>query len=197
VKASGRKVQVFQFVSDIDKYDVVLYLDCDILVLGRLEGILRAVRAPDKLYTCREMGPECHTHDQRFWSLAGGYTEEQVAALKRDDIGCFNAGQFVFRPTPQIAEHFAAVSRLIDDRPGGFWEQSYLNHHFNLHRAVDDTVLTPYVQLGVRRAPVLPGILLAHFSDAAMPWQHKLYFMTMFVLQTQQDEYVREDRLLI
>lgn len=184
VQASARKMQVFQLVPDIQAYDVVLYLDCDVLVLGRLDGLLRAVSKsdkPDALYTCREGGPAAHAH--RYWSL-GAYTDDQLAAFEREDVGVFNCGQFAFRPTPRVAAHFAAVCRLIDDDPQrrGFWEQAYANHHFNLARAVDDTVLddtvlTPLVKLAARRPPAPPGVLLAHFSCATLPWHEKLHLM--------------------
>lgn len=182
VQASMRKMQVFQLVPDIEQYDVVLYLDCDTMVLGRLDDMLRAVSSPDKLYTCREEGAEGHKRE--FWSL-GHYTDEQLAELENDNVGVFNCGQFAFRPTPTMAAHFAAVCRLIDEdvERRGFWEQAYANHHFNLSRAIDDTVLTPRVELGARLPPPpeKENVLIAHFSDASMPWRRKLQYMLAWV----------------
>lgn len=176
VSASMRKMQAFRWVPDIRAYDVVLYLDCDTLVLGRLDEVLRGVSAPDKLYTCREEGPDGHTRG--YWSL-GRYTQQQLEGMRRDGVGTFNCGQFAFKPTPEMEAHFAAVCRLTEEDVDrrGFWEQAYANHHFNASRAVDDTVLTPCVLLAARKPPAPPGVVIAHFTDASMPWWLKFQCM--------------------
>lgn len=175
VAASMRKVEAFR-IPGIERYDAVVYLDCDVLVAGRLDPVFEAVTA-DVLYTVREGGPECH--DRGYWTL-GRYTPEQLAALREAGTGVFNAGQFAFRPSAAMRDHFAAVKRLIDERTPDtpfFWEQSFMNHHFNLAGATDDGPLTPLVHLAACRDPPPPTALLVHFSDASVPYTEKLRCM--------------------
>jgi len=160
-------------------YDAVLYLDCDTLVLGALDPLFDAVAAgpSDRLHVCREAGPEGHAHTPElpYWSIEGALHSRELEALLQQDTGVFNCGQFAFRPTPAMAEHFVRARALMREVPGGFWEQSYANHHFAAKaRATHEAVLTPLVHLAAREAPAPAGTLIAHFSAAGTFWERKL-----------------------
>lgn len=175
VSSSMRKIDVFNALPSVVKYDVVLFLDCDIVVLGPLNPIFNGIKRPDMLYTCREHGPDHHTHI--FWSL-GSYTREQLQTFVDKDIGVFNCGQYAFVPSHEMKRHFDVVRSLIASHKGRFfYEQSFMNYHFNGTQAIDDTVLTPHVHLHALTTPAPPTTLIVHFANASVPWQVKLAHM--------------------
>lgn len=174
VHASRRKAACFDLIPGLAAHDRVLFLDCDTLVLQPLRRLLDADLHPARLHSVREWGPDGHAIP--FWSLQL-YTPEQLARMEADGTGTFNAGQFMFRPTPEMRAHFDAVQRLLAAHPHGFYEQAAMNHHFNLAGATDESLLTPAVHLFARRPPAPPGALLAHFCDFTLPWPRKLELM--------------------
>lgn len=157
----------------LKEYDAVLYLDCDIIVCAPLDPLFDAIVDPTKLYTCREGGP--HNHAHIYWSLLV-HPPDALETFVRNDVGVFNAGQFGFVPSGAMYNHFANIARLMKTHVGPYFvEQSFMNHYFASRPECVDAALTPHVKLAARSFE--PGYVLAHFTDATLPWPIKLEMM--------------------
>lgn len=164
-----------------------LYLDCDIVVCGRLDPVFDSVTEPGILYTCSETcAAAANGHAQPFWSL-GLHSPETLDDLLVREVPVFNCGQFAFVPGPLMAARFANVRRLIaahGDAPH-FYEQGFMNHYFCTEGrgCADPSVLSGRVRLeaGVwepwMEIRTRPDMLLAHFCDYTMAWRDKLAAM--------------------
>ncbi len=176
VAASMRKVEVFDW-PEIQSYDTVLFLDCDVVVAASLESVFESLEREDLLHVCPEGGVDDHAAGSH--SLA--YSPAQLAAYAAEGVRPFNCGQFVFRVSESMRGHFAAVRELIRTWRGPyFYEQSFMNHHFGLSRATTTVPLEAATKLFAREVdaegPVRP---ILHFSDTTLHWRRKLALMQL------------------
>lgn len=179
-ETSMRKLDIPDYLR---QYDVVLYLDCDILVTASLDPLFALVRDKTKLYAVREGGPQHHGHI--FWSLLR-HTCADLASFAERDMGVMNAGQFAFVPSETMYRHFAAMRTLICEHDGPYFvEQSFMNHYFaSVAPDAIDWSLSGFVKLSARQYE--PGFTLAHFADSSMPWHRKLELMNAWMAQQEQ-----------
>lgn len=208
VQASMRKVEVFDWPGIVD-YEKVLYLDCDVAVLGDVSRDIFGRMDPDAehLFVCTE-APD-RTHRMAWFSLPGGYTEDDLLGLERDGVRPFNCGQFAFSLRPcfrsnvpdnpkgsatqrDMQEHFAAVRAMMAERlhkKDYFYEQSFMNHHFNLHRATDNGRLLDSVTVLHNQARELEQrvrtAVLYHVCDASMSRASKAAVMRQIRAQAR------------
>lgn len=130
-RASMRKLEVFQYIKNIEKYDVVLYIDTDILVIESLYNCCLDIFNMNEdiaVYTEHD-SQDNHTHI--FWSLHE-YTESELELFQLHDIKVFNAGFFGFRPSATVKHDFATLCDTMQkwDKPF-FYEQSFMNVFYN------------------------------------------------------------------
>jgi hypothetical protein len=138
-EASMRKIEIFNY--NIQSYDVVLYIDSDILIDCSLEDICNKITITDKLCVGSE---KCllDGHKMIYWSL-NNYTQSHFEYFRQNNIYAFNAGLFGFKPTNQMKNHFTAIKSIIKSHTGEyFYEQSFMNYYFNLINGTDRTVFT-------------------------------------------------------
>ena len=181
---SMRKVQIPE---NLRKYERVLYLDCDIIVCASLDPLFDMIKDEGVLYTCTEGGPQNHRHI--FWSLLS-HTRETLETFQEKNIGVFNAGLFGFIPSDPMYAHFDTIQKMMDGHDGPYFlEQSFMNHYFAEQSANVSPCFTPRVKLEARE--YVGGFILAHFTDASMPWRRKLAMMDAWTLKL--DEVTRID----
>ena len=138
-EASMRKIDIFNY--DIQSYDVVLYIDSDILIDCSLEDACNKINMTDKLCVGSEKS-NLDGHKEIYWSL-NNYTYEQLEYFRQNNIYVFNAGLFGFKPTNQMKNHFTAIKSIIKSHTGAFfYEQSFMNYYFNLINSTDRSVFT-------------------------------------------------------
>ncbi len=126
-ESSMRKLDVFDYPL-VRTFDKVVFIDSDIVTHCDVDSIAMKITDPGKLYVYTEDFPNGHTH--LYFSLCN-YTQEQLESLK--DVGVFNAGLFGFIPSEIMKQHFDNVRSLIRNHTGKFYyEQSFMNVHFNL-----------------------------------------------------------------
>jgi hypothetical protein len=93
----------------------------------------------------------------------------------------FNCGQFAFVQSDIMRAHFSAVRHCIATTKAAnlpfFYEQSFMNHHFNINGRIDDSVFTPVTDLRAMNNSASDGIFIAHFATANVPWDVKLHHM--------------------
>jgi lipopolysaccharide biosynthesis glycosyltransferase len=179
VDASMRKVCIFDY-ANIHDYDKVMYLDCDIVVCNDLAKLFYQIRNPETLYTCSEVCVP-HPHENILFSLLS-YTPEQLEYLNSTCKPVFNCGQFAFVQNEIMRNHFSAVRHCIkttkDANLPYFYEQSFMNHHFNINGKIDDSVFTPVTDLRAMNNSLSDeNLCIAHFATANIPWDVKLLHM--------------------
>lgn len=179
IDASMRKVCIFDY-PHINQYDNVLYLDCDIIVCKDLAPLFKNIRYNDTLYTCSELAVT-RPHELIFFSLLN-YTPQQLEYLYGMGKTGFNCGQMAFKASQAMCDHFACVRRDIATAKATnhpyFYEQSFMNYHFNLYGKVDDNVLTPITDLTPWNSNQLDvNVYIAHFANIDRPWDYKLHHM--------------------
>lgn len=178
--ASISKLKVFHWRDDMDQhYDVVMYLDADVLATGDLSELLRAdALRPGFLYASKE-SDDVRDHLQKWWSL-GDYTEDDLAHFERTGMRPFNAGCFLMRIEEggTMAGHFEFILDWIAtyDREY-FYEQCFMNVYFNRRGIVayDRLTAAEYVMFPGRGVEY-PGRIV-HFCNAEAPSTAKLATM--------------------
>jgi hypothetical protein len=179
VQACMRKIEVFDW-KGIAECAAALYLDCDVVVTG---DVVARILRPTAAETGAQQGQlrvrtERYPHTNGWFSLPGGYTPEQCASMDADGVRPFNCGQFAFAPLADgMQERFAAVRRLVKGHVGEhFYEQSFMNHLFNLQRATDNGALLD-AQVVLFARTLLAGATLHHVCDASLSRDFKLATM--------------------
>lgn len=147
VDCSMRKTEIFRY-KRIDRYEKVLYLDCDLIVLGDLESeLFSKIQNLDdpRLHVCVERW-DIAEHTGEFFGFRD-YSMETIAEFARRGIFVFNCGQFAFAVNDAMKRHFEEICSEIEEvkRLGNkkyFYEQSFMNHHFNTRFATAQTLHT-------------------------------------------------------
>lgn len=186
IHASMRKVEIFRFPY-LHKYAKVLYLDCDVIVEGSVEPIFNVVTNPAKLYVLPELQEITH---YGFNRTDQPYTTQELEMFKKEDIRAFNAGQYAFVVSPVMNIHFEDIANEIRTCYDGklhFYEQSFMNTHFNKLRAVDYAI-SPYCHMPLMFPTSPPRPIIYHFAMMNMDHNRKLACMI------RQHEILENDR---
>ena len=189
VKACMRKIEVFDW-KGLAEYGTALYLDCDVVVTGDVVGRIMDPVLASSIPTGDRWGErgllrvrtEAYPLDNPWFSLPpgpSGYSPQQLADMTAEGLRPFNCGQFAFVPLADgVQEHFAAVRMLVKGHSGDhFYEQSFMNHHFNLRRATDRGALLDSQVVLFARGTRVPGATLHHVCDASLGRETKLAAM--------------------
>jgi lipopolysaccharide biosynthesis glycosyltransferase len=179
IQASMRKTQIFQW-PHIRKYEKVLYLDSDILVLEDIKYMFEYAFDPNCIYVVPERTFPLNPHNHIFFSLQD-YSTEEMLELQQKGIMGFNCGQFMFNPSDEMQSHFENVCSLIANFKGEyFFEQSFMNRYFNTRCNLDYDHMEKHVQLSPKQYKYEQGKTIYHFLDAGCHYTNKL---------TQMNEY--------
>lgn len=143
VESSMRKLEIFNY-KNVDMYKNILYLDSDIVVCGDLNVIIDRELEDGILYVKKETDNTERLRDLTFGLCK--YTEEDMRMFKETNRHPFSAGHFLFKNGNMMREHFKNIITFIsswNDRY--FYEQSFLNHYFQLNGQYNDILLEPYI----------------------------------------------------
>ena len=148
VHVSMRKTEIFSF-ANINEYEKVLYLDCDIVVCGPLEPMMEVVKCDDVLYVVPESS-DIMQHTCAFFQMQDKpYDLKTLNEFATKNIYTFNCGQFAFKVTDAMVIHFKEIANQIHtsyDPALHFYEQCFMNNHFNRLGAVSYDI-SGYVRL--------------------------------------------------
>lgn len=178
MQSSMRKVEIFK--TDIEKYDKILYLDSDIVVTGPLGPIFDCIKEPDKLYTKKE-----GSHTDIYWSRADSpYDAATLARFKNNGISSFNCGQFAFKNSPEMRQHFENVLNEINRvfNPSiHFYEQVFMNNYFCTgEHLLYDLDTKCHIFNSADPSHESTGAIINHFANASCHWSRKLVHMANF-----------------
>ena len=118
VEASKLKVNIFDY-PNIYNYDKILYLDADIICKGNITNIfdydsqdkLEVVEAPIMTWSTTVF-PNIIKSATLSHSLSF-FTEKDKVYILKNNPSVFNAGQFYFKNTEQMKEHFNNIKWLM------------------------------------------------------------------------------------
>lgn len=174
VESSMRKTEIFDFGA-LGQYEKVLYLDADTVVTGALAPLFDAVTDGDLLYVVPERDAE---HTTRYYQCGDDpYDACTLEGFRASGICPFNAGQFAFKRSASMRAHFEALASHVKryDPALHFYEQSFMNNHFNRLGRVD-YALEKYVKLFACQGVDCERIV-QHFCDTSVPFFQKLECM--------------------
>lgn len=129
VEASMQKLNIYDY-KNIKKYEKILFLDLDIMVIGDIGVVFDKKIYPNKIYSSNH----CYDVDMHnmVYNTIQKYSVEQIARFRSSNIFPFNAGQFLFLNTPTMRLHFKNIRKFIKKWEGKyFFEQSFMNTYFN------------------------------------------------------------------
>ena len=182
VQCSMRKIEIFNY-PEIDNYDKILYLDSDIIALKNISILFDTELDPNILYVKAE---ENATHQTMLHSL-GLYTYEDGQFFTKNNIKPFCCGHFLFKNSFEIKNHFNHVINLVNliksqNKPY-FYEQSFMNHYFNLNNLTNSEFLHKYIGMhrneskNILEAIDISDPYIIHVCNYCMSSFNKLNFM--------------------
>lgn len=137
VEASMMKTKIYSY-PNISNYNKILFLDVDIICKGNIEDVFEEnTNGKLSVVTSPLMNREIALKPIKAAVLShslGVFTEKNKEDILKNNITVFNAGHFYFENTKQMEKHFENLNWLIEVWPGAyFYEQSFMNHYFNLN----------------------------------------------------------------
>jgi len=183
IKASQNKLRVFDY-DRIKRYGKILFLDCDVICLKDVDKIFKQDIHTDRLYTARNLDLTMRHHS----TFPHGFDflgEEHIAAMSELGQLPFNAGQFLFRASRKMRQHFNNVNWFMSNWSGEyFFEQSFMNYYFCKAGLTDDTVLQKYVSVICTTDEVegqtTENTCLVHFIAPPLNAKAKLEYISEF-----------------
>lgn len=151
VEASMVKTKIFLY-PEINCYGKILFLDADIICRGDFTDIfsyspkekIEVVKSP---LIKREFTGFTNLYKSAVLSHSlSFFTESDQEYILKHNPPVFNAGHFYFENTEQMEQHFKNINWLIDVWPAAyFYEQSFMNHYFNLYGLSSYELLDKYI----------------------------------------------------
>ncbi len=132
-----RKLDICDF-SQAMGYDVILYMDVDILVQRSIQKILQRVASNvDVLHAVKE--DEDFNHP--FFGFER-YTEKEKLDMAAKGMTTFNDGTFAFVPSATMLRHFRNIKEFAisnESLRNKYYDQSFFNDYFNSRGLVSTT----------------------------------------------------------
>jgi hypothetical protein len=171
VAASAARLDIFDF-PEITKYEKILYLDTDVLVIRPLKPVFD-LATEDRLYALEEGSLDSEV-PYDYWGK-DLFAPGEVAAMK-DKTG-FSAGVLLFKNTETIRDLFQRIKAHIASTPGvGFFEQAHMVYNAIKSGLKDNQAMKPYVAINETSAKTTKTIL--HFAGS--PGDHQSKYAKMF-----------------
>ena len=145
IEASKKKVSIYKY-PQLNEYQNVLFLDCDIVAVGDMTDIFRNLKS-DTFYSVKNKNLHCghfRTIHHGFTTLSEAFVDEMRVAQQHP----FNAGQFMFKPSERVLKHFDNVQWFMENWPSEyFFEQCFMCYYFCNAYMSDTSLLAKYIGL--------------------------------------------------
>ena len=146
VAASQNKTRVFEYES-INEYNNILFLDCDIVCIKDVNTIFKQNLKTDTIYTAYNLNLN-YGHHKTFHHGFEMLTEDFVSEMRINKQMPFNAGQFLFKNSERMREHFSNVCWFMKNWAGEyFFEQAFMCYYFCKAYLTDSTVLQKHMSI--------------------------------------------------
>lgn len=172
VAASAARLDIFDFPEVAEKYEKILYLDTDVLVIRPLKPIFD-LATEDRLYALEEGSLDLEV-PYDYWGK-DLFAPGEVAALE-DKTG-FSAGVLLFKNTETIRALFQRIKAHIATTPGvGFFEQAHMVYNAIKSNLKENQAMKPHVAINETSVKTTKTIL--HFAGS--PGDHQSKYAKMF-----------------
>lgn len=146
VAASQNKTRVFEYES-INEYNNILFLDCDIVCIKDVNTIFRQNLKTETLYTAYNLNLNYSFH-KTFHHGFEMLTDDFVQEMRINKQMPFNAGQFLFKNSERMREHFNNVCWFMENWAGEyFFEQAFMCYYFCKAYLTDSNVLQKHMSI--------------------------------------------------
>ena len=176
VAASAARLDIFDF-PEVAKYEKILYLDTDVLVVRPLAPVFD-LATEDRLYALEEGSLDSEV-PYDYWGK-DLFAPGEVAALE-DKTG-FSAGVLLFKNTETIRTLFERIKTHIATTPGlGFFEQAHMVYNTIKSGLKENQAMKPHVVINETSTKTAKTIL--HFAGS--PGDHQSKYGKMFGFMRQ------------
>ena len=182
VEASKNKTQIYAF-EDVDQYDKILFLDCDIVAVGDVAGVFEVCDAHNALYTARGVNMSFQHHrtiHHGFDVVRQSFINEMMDTRQYP----FNAGQFMFRNSSSMRQHFLNLNWFMNVWPGEyFFEQAFMCYYFCKAQMTNDALNSKLALIStvVNNTYNLQGKVLLHFTAPPLDAITKINYINNFI----------------
>jgi lipopolysaccharide biosynthesis glycosyltransferase len=176
--ASMNKMHLFNY--DVSSYHKIIYIDCDMIIHGRIDSIIDNITTPNTLYAFADTD-DFEQHNKIYWGLRN-YTPDDILFFKTNNIRTFNAGMFAFLNTSEMKSHFDAINEMIRTNTlPFFFEQSFMNVYFNRRNLTNTTVINDSNYCMIRDYATAFNGKVVHFADFSLGGRKKFELMYNYV----------------
>lgn len=176
IEASKVKTKIYDF-ENINDYENILFLDADTVCIGNVMDIFSQSMEYNKLYTAYNSNLTIQFHTKSLYHGFLVATEADVEQLRINNQMPFNAGQFLFKNSSGMKQHFDNVNWFMQNWPGEyFFEQAFMNHYFCMNNLTDVNVLNKFVKL-IPASNMMPpenDQMILHFIGPALDGKAKI-----------------------
>jgi lipopolysaccharide biosynthesis glycosyltransferase len=182
VEASKNKTLIYDY-ADVDEYDKILFLDCDVVAVGDIASVFDVCVDHNRLYTARGINIAFHHHrsfHHGFDVVKQVFIDEMTDARQYP----FNAGQFMFRNSNIMREHFHNLNWFMKAWPGEyFFEQAFMCYYFCKAKITNDALNSKLALIStvVENTYSLRGKTLLHFTAPPLDAITKINFINNFI----------------
>lgn len=143
IEASMTKLNIFDYL-EINNYRNILFLDCDIICIDSINSLFDKKLTTDKLLTVVNSLVSINSHNSIYHGLSIDDPIRVNTMIENNQLP-FNAGQFMFKNSMRMKEHFENIKWFSSVWPGKFFfEQCFMNRYFCGFNMTDSTILEPY-----------------------------------------------------
>lgn len=184
VEASKTKVHIYKY-PELRNYSNVLFLDCDIVAFSDASAIFNLELKEDTLYTVKNK----HLNIGHFKTIYHGFkyvSESFIEEMKLAEQMPFNAGQFMFKTSDKMVNHFKNVDWFMENWPSEyFFEQCFMCYYFCKGYLTDHNLLKPFIGINSTENnsatdPDIKQKPLIHFIAPPLDAKSKLKFISEF-----------------
>jgi lipopolysaccharide biosynthesis glycosyltransferase len=188
VDASKNKTLIYDY-ADVDEYDKILFLDCDVVAVDDIASVFDVCVDQNKLYTVKGENITFNQHrllHHGFDVVKQSFIDEMTNARQYP----FNAGQFMFRNSNIMREHFNNLNWFMQAWSGKyFFEQAFMCYYFCKAKITDGSLNSKFALIStvVENAYSLQDKVLLHFTAPPLDAYTKINFINNFIIKNYEN----------
>lgn len=182
VEASKNKILIYDYI-DIDTYDKILFLDCDIVAMGDIASIFSICDDNEKLYTVTGKNVTFN-HHRIFFHGFDVVKQDFILEMTEATQYPFNAGQFIFRNCTKMRKHFSNLKWFMREWPGKyFFEQAFMCYYFCKAKITSNIINNKIALMSTvfNNTCDLQNKILIHFTAPPLNAYKKINFIKDFL----------------
>lgn len=183
IKASMSKLDVFDYPL-LFNYRNILFLDCDIICINEINTLFSTKLTTNKLLTVSNPSVPITSHNSIYHGLDIDDPDCLSNIIENKQMP-FNAGQFMFKNSAQMKQHFENIKWFASVWPGKFFfEQCFMNRYFCGYNLTDNNTLKDWFVItsslvgNTQHKVHYDNTMFIHFTAPPLNAEAKLTFIT-------------------